>query len=213
MTVIGIIPVFRAGDRPPEAFIEVAGRPLLLHTVEHLRSAGVDRVLIAVDAVLAARARGAVGRTAQVLSGQPTRRRALLEAVSDRGPGVSVVLVHDAARAFAPATLIRSVIAAVRGGSPTVVPVLPVVDTIRPVVGGKLGPTVDRGLYRLVQTPQGFEPNLLRQALAAAPADAAGNEAALVAAIGGAVTAVPGDRGAFTFTTSADVAEAERLLQ
>jgi 2-C-methyl-D-erythritol 4-phosphate cytidylyltransferase len=46
---------------------------------------------------------------------------------------IEIVLVHDAARALTPPELIESVAAAVRGGSPAVIPVLPVVDTIKEV--------------------------------------------------------------------------------
>ena len=79
------------------------------------------------------------------------------------------MLVHDAARALAPPDLFESVAAAVRGGHAAVIPVLPVVDTIKEVGRrrGVLG-TVDRSALRAVQTPQGFRRDVLAAAHAAA---------------------------------------------
>ncbi len=129
---------------------------------------------------------------------------------------MDVVLVHDAARALAPLSLIRSVIAAVRSGHPAVVPVLPVVDTIRTVSDdGSLAGPVDRNSLRVVQTPQGFDPGILRRAhraVARTEPTAVTDDAGLVEALGIAVTGIPGDRAAFKITTPSDLQEAERLM-
>lgn len=72
----------------------------------------------------------------------------------------SVVLVHDGARPLAPASLVGSVLDAVRAGHPVVVPVLPLTDTVKQVDGTTLGATPDRTGLRVVQTPQGFRGDL-----------------------------------------------------
>jgi 2-C-methyl-D-erythritol 4-phosphate cytidylyltransferase/2-C-methyl-D-erythritol 2,4-cyclodiphosphate synthase len=126
-----------------------------------------------------------------------------------------VVLVHDAARAFAPESLVRSVLLAVRAGASAVVPVLPVVDTMRSVAAdGTLLGVVNRDQLRVVQTPQGFSPAVLRRAHRAAETGgrSATDDAGLVETIGVQIHAVPGDRAAFKITTPDDLLEAERLM-
>lgn len=178
---------------------------------------GADR-RASVAAALAAADEGAPHLLTGSAVGEPSRAVPVrVEASTEPGrvgQPVDVVLVHDAARAFAPPALIRAVVAACRAGADAVVPVLAVTDTIRTVrADGSLGGTVDREQLRVVQTPQGFAAPVLRRAHRAAAADAiATDDAALVEALGLPVTAIPGDRAAFKITTPADLADAELLM-
>lgn len=250
MSVIALVPAAGSGHRlgaaVPKAFVTVAGVPLLVHSVDRLLAAGVDHVIVAVSTDRLLEASRLVGDRAEVVVGGADRMSSVAAAlaaadqfVADRAvthrvtDDVDVVLVHDAARALAPPELIRSVIAAVRDGHPAVVPVLPVVDTIRAVADdGSLAGPVDRDTLRVVQTPQGFAPAVLRRAhLAASVGDsfgfggvadplagsrpsrtAATDDAGLVEALGVMVTAIPGDRAAFKITTPSDLQEAERRM-
>ncbi len=212
----------RLGAGVPKAFVPVAGVPLLLHAVRRLLDAGVDDVVVAVPADQVTTAGGLLSGLASVVVGGADRTSSVAAALAsvhdadDAAAGaVEVVLVHDAARAFAPPALIRSVIAACRDGAPAVIPVLPVSDTIRTTLeNGSLGGPVDRDRLRIVQTPQGFSTEVLRRAhvSAAGAGHTATDDAALVEALGVAVTAVPGDRDAFKITTPSDLADAERLM-
>ena len=59
-----------------------------------------------------------------------------------------------------------AVVAAVRAGAPAVVPVSPLVDTVKRVGdSGELLSTVDRSVLRVVRTPQGFAREALAQAV------------------------------------------------
>jgi 2-C-methyl-D-erythritol 4-phosphate cytidylyltransferase len=123
------------------------------------------------------------------------------------------VLVHDAARALTPPQLIEDVAAAVRGGRPAVIPVLPVVDTIKEIGPGEvvLG-TVDRSVLRSVQTPQGFR----REVLAAAHGaglDPHTDDAGMVEKAGVTVACVPGSELALKITRPLDLILAEALLR
>jgi 2-C-methyl-D-erythritol 4-phosphate cytidylyltransferase/2-C-methyl-D-erythritol 2,4-cyclodiphosphate synthase len=107
------------------------------------------------------------------------------------------------------------VVDAVRAGASAVIPVLPVVDTIRSVGSdGALLGVVNRDRLRVVQTPQGFAPAVLRRAHLAAQTGgrSATDDAGLVENIGEPIHTVPGDRAAFKITTPEDVVEAERLM-
>ena len=216
MSVVAVVPAAGTGERlgadVPKAFVSVAGRQLLDHAVDGLLESGVDLVVVAVAADLVDQARRSLAGRATVVAGGPDRRSSVAAALAAVGDA-RVILVHDAARAFAPVALVRRVIDAVRAGHQAVVPVLPVVDTIRIIDDtGDLGRTVDRNRLRIVQTPQGFDPAVLRLAHRAGPGVPATDDAGLVEALGIPVTAVPGDRAAFKITTPEDLAEAERLM-
>jgi len=99
----------------------------------------------------------------------------------------SVVLVHDGARPLASRALYARVIGEVIGGADAVVPVVPVVDTIRSLDGR----VVDRDRLRAVQTPQAFAAHVLRAAHASGAE--ATDDAALAEAIGHHVTLVDGE--------------------
>jgi 2-C-methyl-D-erythritol 4-phosphate cytidylyltransferase/2-C-methyl-D-erythritol 2,4-cyclodiphosphate synthase len=218
VTVVAVVPAAGTGERlgaaVPKAFVTVAGRELLLHAVDRLFGAGVDRIVVAVSGQQLESARRLLGDGVTVVVGGADRTASVSAALAVVGEDADVVLVHDAARAFAPESLIRSVVAAVRSGAAAVVPVLPVVDTVRSVAtDSTLLGTVDRDRLRVVQTPQGFAPAVLRRAhLVARPGAPATDDASLAEAVGVQITAVPGDRAAFKITTPDDLLAAERLM-
>jgi 2-C-methyl-D-erythritol 4-phosphate cytidylyltransferase len=65
---------------------------------------------------------------------------------------------------------------------------------------------------RRIQTPQGFQLAVLRNAHAAGPVGEATDDAALVEALGRSVRTVPGDEAAFKITTPHDLRLAELLV-
>jgi len=116
------------------------------------------------------------------------------------------VLVHDAARPLADAALYARVVAALRAGAAAAVPVVPVVDTIRSVTGG----VVDREQLRAVQTPQGFQADVVRRAHA--QASDATDDATLAERAGFEVVLVEGDVRNLKITRPADIAVAQAQL-
>lgn len=205
----------RLGRGVPKAFATVAGAPVLEHALRGL--AGVDaRIVVVAPAGGEAEARAIAlraGVEAVVVAGGATRADSVAAGLEAAGE-VEHVLVHDAARALAPRALVERVLAALRTGAGAVVPVLPVVDTIRAVEGEALGAIVDRAALRAMQTPQGFDAALLRRAYAAAGEGRAAStdDAQLVQALGEPVVSVPGDELAFKITTPADADRAAMLL-
>lgn len=210
------------GSGADGAFSVVAGVPLVVHAVQGLRAAGVDRIIVAVPAGRLDRARRLLGARARVVAADPDRSTVAGLAELDRALGQDwsepdVVLVHDALRAFVPPGVVRAVVAAVVAGAPAVVPVMPVVDTVRRVDGeDRDGATVDRATLRIVQSPQGFAPVVLRRAHSESGPGAGSRPAddiRLVAGMGIAITTVPGDRAALRVTTPHDLQEAERMVR
>ncbi|TSD95712.1 2-C-methyl-D-erythritol 4-phosphate cytidylyltransferase [Skermania sp. ID1734] len=215
--VVALVPAAgrgtRLGEAQPKAFVEIAGCPMVSIAVEGLLSSGVvDRVVVVVPSELLARAADLVPEQVQVVAGGAERIdsvRAGMDAASD----ADFVLVHDAARALTPPSLVSRVVSELQAGRSAVVPALPVADTIKTVDdAGDVTGTPDRAQLRAIQTPQGFAADLLRRAYAAAPAGAfATDDAGLVERLGERVHTVPGDPLAFKITTPLDLRLARSL--
>ena len=180
-------------------------------------SRSVRTAAACVDGLVVVAAPGSVDRTraevatvapdAIVVAGGATRAGSVRNGLAAVPPDAAVVLVHDAARPFAPASLYADVIAAVEAGATAVVPGIAVVDTIRSLDGG----AVDRDRLVAVQTPQGFRADALRAAHATAPE--ATDDAAVVEAAGGSVVVVPGTSTNLKITTPTDLVIARALAR
>ncbi|GAA4862424.1 2-C-methyl-D-erythritol 4-phosphate cytidylyltransferase [Saccharopolyspora cebuensis] len=222
MSVVALVPAagrgVRLGAGVPKALVPVKGESLLSRAVRGLLDSGrVRHVVVAApaDQVDLVRAELAATESAHVVAGGAERtdsvRRALDEALRVV-PDASVVLVHDAARAFTPASVVRDVVDAVEAGAPAVIPVLPVTDTVKEVdETGAVVTTVDRTRLRAVQTPQGFAVDVLQRAYAES-GDIATDDAGLVERLGVPVRTVPGHPDALKITTAFDLAVAESVL-
>jgi len=148
-----------------------------------------------------------------VVAGGPERVDSVAAGLAALRADDGIVLVHDAARALAPAGLFSRLVREVRGGHPAVVPGLPVHDTIKSVDGtGRVIATPDRAALRAIQTPQAFLREVLEHAHTTAAGSHATDDAALVERVGGHVRVVEGDALAFKITTADDLATAERYL-
>ncbi|MEU7585969.1 2-C-methyl-D-erythritol 4-phosphate cytidylyltransferase [Micromonospora sp. NPDC049230] len=205
----------RLGPGRPKALRLLAGEPLLVHAVRRLAAApSVHTIVVAAPVAEVRAVRELLAPVAPVIvvAGGAERQASVAAALAAVPAGPTIVLVHDAARALTPPELVESVAAAVRDGRAAVIPVLPVVDTIKEVGADEvvLG-TVDRSALRAVQTPQGFRRSVLSAAHAAA-GDPLTDDAGLVEKQGVAVTCVPGSEYALKITRPFDLALAEHLL-
>ncbi len=205
----------RLGPGAPKALRLLAGEPLLVHAVRRVAAAPSVRLIVVAAPpadVAAVRALLAPVAEVTVVAGGADRQRSVAAALAAVPDDLPVVLVHDAARALVPTGLVEDVAAAVRGGHGAVIPVLPVVDTVKRVsAGGLVEETVDRSELRAVQTPQGFRHDVLRAAHAAAT-DPLTDDAGLVEQSGGKVHCVPGSEQALKITRPLDLLIAEALL-
>jgi 2-C-methyl-D-erythritol 4-phosphate cytidylyltransferase len=188
----------------------------LQHALDGLLASGVvDKVVIAVPPALTDEAILVFGANAQIVAGGDDRTESVglaLEAVAAGGEP-DFILVHDAARALTPPTLIARVVAALADGHAAVVPGLPLADTIKAVdANGAVLGTPERAGLRAVQTPQGFSTELLRRAYERAGTIPVTDDASLVEHIGGQVHTVAGDPLAFKITRPLDMTLAEAVL-
>ncbi len=210
----------------PKAFVPLAGEPMLAHTLRGLRqlpgrlavtisTPPRNSELAALTQQLAADALAPLGERLESLSvvdGGASRTESVALALAQL-PECDVILVHDAARALTPASLVAEVAGAVRATGLGIIPVLPVVDTVKEVSGdGLVLSTPDRSTLRAVQTPQGFPAAALREAYRLADNESATDDAGTFAQAGGEVQTIAGSPLAFKVTTPADLARAEQLL-
>jgi 2-C-methyl-D-erythritol 4-phosphate cytidylyltransferase len=208
----------RLGPGGPKALRSLRGEPLLVHAVRRAATAP------SVGCVVVAAPPGSVPEVRDLLSsisdhvevlvvpGGASRQESVAAALAAVPARYEIVLVHDAARALAPPELVERVAAAVRQGHAAVIPVLPVVDTIKHVESsGEVMATLDRSVLRAVQTPQGFWRSTLVEAHAAAVDDHT-DDAGMAEKIGVRVWTVPGEESALKITRPFDLAIAELLL-
>jgi 2-C-methyl-D-erythritol 4-phosphate cytidylyltransferase len=206
----------RMGPGGPKALRLLDGEPLLVHAIRRVAAAAsVRMIVVAAPAAEVEAVRELLAPIADVtvVAGGAERQESVSLALSAVPGEIGIVLVHDAARALTPPQLIESVAAAVRGGLPAVIPVLPVIDTIKEVGPGEIvHGTVDRSVLRSVQTPQGFRHDVLAAAHAAAT-DPLTDDAGLVEKAGVPVTCVPGSDLALKITRPLDLVLAEALIR
>ena len=195
----------------------LAGVPLLEHAVQRALSVPeVSHVVVVAPASHLREAGAIASRSSRpddvdVVAGGAERTASVAAGLAALRAEDGIVLVHDAARALAPAALFSRLVREVRNGHPSVVPGMPVADTVKVVdSAGRVTGTPDRASLRAIQTPQAFLREVLVHAHAAG--EEATDDAALVERIGGHVRVVEGDRLAFKITTPDDLATAERHL-
>jgi 2-C-methyl-D-erythritol 4-phosphate cytidylyltransferase len=217
MSTVAVVPAAGSGARlaagAPKAFVNLGGRPMLEHALDGLRNSGVvDSIVVAVPPNRTDQAKLVFGAHAVIVAGGPDRTESVRLALAAVGDA-QFVLVHDAARALTPPSLIVRVVEALQSGHAAVVPGLPVSDTVKAVdANGMVLGTPERSGLRAVQTPQGFQTALLRRAYDRAAANAYTDDASVVEAIGTPVLVVDGDPLAFKITTPNDLLLAEALL-
>jgi len=208
----------RAGGEIPKQFRRIAGETLLERSLSAFAEAPdvtfVQPVIRPDDVALVRRLTRGMN-VLEPVAGGATRQasvRAGLEALVSCTP--DIVLVHDAARPFASASLItRAIAAAEKTGA--AIPALPVTDTVKRIdSAGTIEATLDRNSIRLVQTPQAFAFPVLfdahRRALAQGRDDFT-DDAALAEWAGIKVNVFAGDPGNIKFTTPEDFARAEAI--
>ncbi|HZQ33065.1 MAG TPA: 2-C-methyl-D-erythritol 4-phosphate cytidylyltransferase [Mycobacterium sp.] len=220
MSTVAVVPAAGSGERlgagRPKAFVHVGGVTLLERTLAGLHDSGaVDAVVVAVPADRIDEAKLILSGAATVVAGGSTRTESVRRALAAVGQP-ELVLVHDAARALTPPSLIVRVVDALRAGHRAVVPVLPVADTIKAVdANGVVLGTPDRAGLRAVQTPQGFRTDVLLTAYDRAESAndvTATDDASMVESIGTQVHVVDGDPLAFKITTALDLLLAQAVV-
>ncbi len=206
----------RLGADEPKAFVRLDGESILRHALRGVLAAAPAQVVVVAPAGREDDARAEASgidaaTTVIVVPGGATRQDSVSAGLRALDADIGIVLVHDAARALTPPAVFDRVIAAVQETGGGVLPVLPVVDTMKRVDAEEVVGGVDRDELAAAQTPQGFPREALAHAYARA-SDEHTDDAALAAADGIRVTTVTGDPMSFKITTPADLERARSVV-
>ncbi len=230
----------RMGGDIPKQFLPIAGVPVLMRTILRFREALPEVNVILVlpkaqqDYWKELCQQHQFNEDYQLADGGQTRFHSVqngLALIPDDAEGI--VGVHDGVRPFVAVETILRCYEEARS-SKAVVPVIPVVETLRKInaenkavatpplspLPSHLSPlpsphpshTVPRDEYRLVQTPQCFDIQLLKAANRQPYCDAFTDDASVVEAYGQSVTLVDGNRENIKITTPADLKIAVALF-
>jgi 2-C-methyl-D-erythritol 4-phosphate cytidylyltransferase len=207
----------RMGSDIPKQFLPIGGKPVLMRTLERFREYDEDLQIILVlpeaqqDYWHQLCKEYHFGVEYMLANGGQTRFHSVqngLAKVPD--DAIGVVGVHDGVRPFPSIEVIRNCYETARTAK-AVIPVIPVVETVRHLEGEN-SKTVPRNDYRLVQTPQTFDIQLLKAANRQPYNDGFTDDASVVESYGHQITLVEGNRENIKITTPYDLKIAEVLV-
>lgn len=209
----------RMGGEKPKQFQDLKGRPVLMHTLERFREALPEGKLILVlpewwvtmwrDLCR----QHAFSVDHELVKGGDTRFHSVKNGLDAIRGEEGVVAVHDGVRPFVAVDVIRECVKQALTGA-CVVPVIAPVESVRLKQGDTdRTQSIDRNLCLLVQTPQVFPLNRLRQAYSQPYQSLFTDDASVVEADGGQVEVVEGNRENIKLTTPFDWAVAQLLCQ
>lgn len=201
----------RMGGEVPKQFLPINGKPILMHTIEAFRKAldGIEIIL-----VLPADQHEYWQKLCQdynfcspelIAKGGETRFHSVKNGLAFLPDDEDAVVgIHDGVRPFVSKETIQRCYAAAAGGR-AVVPVVPVVETIRQILPNGKSITRPRDEYRLVQTPQTFPLVMLKKAYEQSYSGTFTDDASVVEAMGEEILMVEGNRENIKITTPSDL--------
>ncbi len=197
--------------------VEVAGAPILAHTLRAFERCGaIDEVVVVVAAGGGDRAKRLIDdagarSVAAVVEGGARRQDSVAAGLARLSSAAAYVVVHDGARPMVtPEMIERGLQAARRYGA--AIAAVPVTDTLKEVTDdGRVDRTIDRSRLWAVQTPQIFRRDLLERAHREVTEDVT-DDATMVERLGEAVHVFVGAQENLKLTTLPDLAIFEALL-
>lgn len=209
----------RMGGDIPKQFLPIKGKPVLMRTIERFREFSASMGIILVLPKSQQEYWQELCRQYDfnveynIADGGETRFHSVqngLALIPNDEQGV--VGVHDGVRPFVSIETISRCYETARAVK-AVIPVVPVVETLRYVGIEGEDRNVLRSDYRLVQTPQTFDIQLLKEANKQEYRESFTDDASVVEGIGKKVEMVEGNRENIKITTPFDLAIAEVLTE
>jgi 2-C-methyl-D-erythritol 4-phosphate cytidylyltransferase len=198
-------------------FLPIAGRPVILHTLDAFREYDKGlQIVVVLFKELFSDFHGLLReynykQDFDIVEGGAERFHSVKKGLEKIENGVELVAVHDAVRPLVSVETIRRTFEeAHRTGA--AIPAIPVVDTIREVNNGKSA-TLDRSKLKAVQTPQCFRYPILKTAYSIEFDPKFTDDASVVESAGHAISIVDGNRTNIKITTREDLLIAEALLR
>ncbi len=209
----------RMGSEIPKQFLELVGKPILMHTIEKFK-----QTFLSIEIILALPENqigfweelcckyGFTNIPYQIVKGGDTRFQSVKNAlalIKEKG----IVAIHDGVRPLVSEETIKSCfkIAEEKGNA---IPVVDVVDSLRFVSKeNKTNKAVPRSCYKSVQTPQCFDATLILKAYQQEYNNSFTDDASVVEALGTKIYLVEGNRENIKITSEIDLKAATVLLK
>jgi len=211
----------RMASNRPKQFLELAGRPIIFHTLKRFEECdSIHEVIVVLPAeesagFLSMAGKFGLRKLVKVVPGGATRadsvKRGLL---AIRSVTAEIVAVHDGVRPFVTVDEIDQTVAAAQQSGAAIL-VAPVIDTIKEVSDSMIVRTLDRENLRHALTPQCFRYDLLRKAYEMVDVNDVSltDESSLIERLGEEVMFVEGSGRNMKITTQRDLVLAEALLK
>lgn len=156
----------RMGSEIPKQYMNIGGKTILDTTLYKFeKSNEVDEIILIVNKedidYVIEKISPNYNKLTIVKQGGSSRTRSVLEGLKALSNNTDIVLIHDGVRPFVSFNLISGVVAGAYGHK-ACIPVTDVIDTIKEVQEGTVTNTLDRKKLKAVQTPQGFDYELIR---------------------------------------------------
>ncbi|NDW18399.1 2-C-methyl-D-erythritol 4-phosphate cytidylyltransferase [Dysgonomonas sp. 216] len=206
----------RMGHELPKQFLEIGGKPVLMHTIEAFYKYDQQ---INIIVVLSANYMDYWKEICEkysftiehsIVEGGETRFHSVKSGLSLVQKGL--VGVHDAARPLVSPALIKRIFEAAAVHK-AVIPVVDCADSLREMIDSTRSRVIDRSKIRMVQTPQVFDSELLRKVYNLRYIGTFTDDASVVESYGHEITLVKGETTNIKITTPFDLEIAEVILK
>lgn len=205
----------RFGADVPKQFCTLRGLPVVMHTINRFRHiCPDDRIVLVISSQMRDFWHELCAEysfdSPETVAGGATRWHSVKNAIEAACGDADIITVHDGARPLVSAEVIHRVLDALETTG-AVIPAVPVTDSLR-IVTDSSNSSVDRSLYRAVQTPQAFDGSLLRQAYSAPFSPTFTDDASVAESCGAKIAIVDGDPTNIKITHPRDLAIAGIII-
>lgn len=208
----------RFGSATPKQFLEIAGKPLIFHTLERFDDcAFVDEMILVlaeneIENFKSLAENQNLKKLKKIIAGGTTRAASVYNGLNAVDENSEIVAVHDGARPLVSCEEISATINKARETGAACL-TAKVTDTIKKISGEEITETIDRETLRRALTPQCFKIEILRAAFESADLnEAATDECFLVEKLGHKIAFVDGSAKNIKITTREDFEIAEIFL-
>lgn len=198
----------------PKQFIEVLGQPILMHTLEAYAFDGIQIILVLPESQISLWnelcEKHQFEIPHQIVKGGETRFHSVsngLNAIGNDG----LVAIHDGVRPLIARDIIQMAFSVAEEKGNAIVSV-PLKDSIREYTTSA-NKMVDRNNYRLIQTPQTFQVQLIKEAFNTDYQAGFTDDASVLEAKGKTIHLIDGDYRNIKITTPEDLKVAEAFLR
>lgn len=210
----------RFSSQTPKQFLQILGKPLIVHTLERFDScAAIDEIVLVlpsgeIESFKEMAGKYDIFKLKRIVAGGSTRAGSVANGLNsiDAAPD-DIVAVHDGARPLVTTEEITQTIEKARETGASCL-VATVTDTIKEVDGVRIMGTIDRAKLRRALTPQAFRYEILQKAFAHGNMGAeVTDECYLVEKLGYEIAYVEGSARNIKITHPEDVTLAEMYLK